>query len=262
MIALWNRLRGTGAGKRPIAGTRLIVLACLITCWAGLAEATAENVAVFDPTAPNETCARRDHLYELDRAVSAGAYGTHANPVDGEVGTDVPVWKTIIIGGQDSAIALRAALKAARCGIGDLADEVLHLPDFAVRSSRTEVSLVVLSPADLGFGAEGATRAEIYRRAAELGFGLCPAEVGPQLRLQYLDQPLGEFLRIAMEPMTTDDEALVSLSIGNGGAGLLLIGNELRLNAIVPPSARFVFVRPDLPVTLLGEGSGSVGHIR
>jgi hypothetical protein len=46
---------------------------------------------------------------------------------------------------------------------------------------------------------------DIYARAVALGFELCPAEVGPTLRLNYLDQPLGEFLRIAMQSVSRYD---------------------------------------------------------
>jgi hypothetical protein len=72
---------------------------------------------------------------------------------------------------------------------------------------------------------------------------LCPAEVAPELRLQYPDQPIGEFLHIAMWPVVTANGDLVGLSVGNGGVGLLLIGRNARLNFIAPPSSRFVFVR-------------------
>jgi hypothetical protein len=35
-------------------------------------------------------------------------------------------------------------------------------------------------------------------RTVALGFQLCPLQVGPQLRLGYLDRPVGEFLHVAM----------------------------------------------------------------
>jgi len=58
-----------------------------------------------------------------------------------------------------------------------------------------------------------------------LGFGLAAAEVAPQLRLQYFDQPIGEFLS-EWEPIRTWKGVPVILDRGNGGAGLVLIGQD------------------------------------
>ncbi len=62
-----------------------------------------------------------------------------------------------------------------------------------------EVELVVVSPADLGFKIldtkDGPTLKDIYSRALDVGLELCPAEVGPQLRLQFLDQPKHEVVK-------------------------------------------------------------------
>ena len=155
---------------------------------------------------------------------------------------EVLAWKTIVLGTRDSANALRAALRMARCGVGDLASAVLDQPIFAVSGHETGIDLVVLSAADLGIETESVSLGEIYSRAVELHYGLCPAEVGPQLRLQYPDQPVGEFLWIAMEPIATSHENFVTFVVGNGGAGLILIGSGARSDLIVPSTVRFVFV--------------------
>jgi hypothetical protein len=85
---------------------------------------------------------------------------------------------------------------------------------------------------------------DIYARAVSLGFELCPAEVGPALRLQYLDQPLGEFLLIAMNPVARYTGELVRFSLASAGVGLLLDGNIGDPGTTVPGAVRFVFVRP------------------
>jgi hypothetical protein len=93
-------------------------------------------------------------------------------------------------------------LDAAGCGIGGLAEEILARPAFNVGTKKASVELFAVSAAELGFQADTVRLADVYARAQQLGFGLAAAEVGPQLRLQYFDQPMG-VLSIAMEPIKT-----------------------------------------------------------
>ncbi|GAA0338149.1 hypothetical protein GCM10008967_30540 [Bacillus carboniphilus] len=44
---------------------------------------------------------------------------------------------------------------------------------------------------NLGFP-EGATTAHIFNKVRDFGLELCPLELGPYLRLEYLDQPEGD----------------------------------------------------------------------
>ncbi|MFC0561955.1 helicase [Halalkalibacter alkalisediminis] len=64
------------------------------------------------------------------------------------------------------------------------------LTDEKFMTSETKYSLqtIELIVAYLGFP-EGATTPQIYKKASELGLELCPLELGPYLRLEYLDQP-------------------------------------------------------------------------
>ena len=133
------------------------------------------------------------------------------------------------------------ALDEAGIHVGDLADEVLHRPAFTLSKTKTEVQLAVLSATDLG-GEPHESVISLYARARRLGYELCPPEVAVQLRLQYRDQPIGESLDIAMEPITTYGGEIVGLSLANYGAGLVIIG--YRPKAIPEPGTRFVFVSP------------------
>jgi hypothetical protein len=157
---------------------------------------------------------------------------------------DVPVWKSVSIGTFANAFALMGALDAVGCRVGNLAGEVLARPAFSLSVTKTNVDLIAVSPAELGFQADAASLGEIYARARQLGFGLAPAEIAPQLRLQYFDQPIGEFLVIGMEPIKTWEGEPVILTVANGGAGLLLIGQDGNADAQMSSRSRFLFVRP------------------
>jgi len=153
-----------------------------------------------------------------------------------------PVWKTIAVGTADT-LGLRNALSAARCGVGDLAEQILWRPAFSLSPARRDVDLVKLSAADLGFRGRTASLAKIYAQAQKLGFQLASPEIGPQLRLQYFDQPIGEFLHIGMEPIRTWTGEPVILVVANGGEGMILIGQDGDTEAEIPVTSRFVFVR-------------------
>ena len=70
---------------------------------------------------------------------------------------------------------------------------------FTTSETRYRLKTVELTIRDLGFS-DGATMAQIFERASRLGLELCPLELGPHLRLQYLDQPEGHHLDKANIP--------------------------------------------------------------
>jgi hypothetical protein len=156
---------------------------------------------------------------------------------------DAATWKTITIGTFADSIRLRNELDGMGCNVGGQAAEILARPIFTVGPHKTDVELVAVSPAQLGFTSDTVTLANVYARARQLGFELAAAEVGPQLRLQYFDQPMGEFLIIGMEPIRTWGGEPIILNVANGGAGLILIGQDGRAGAEIPVTSRFVFVR-------------------
>jgi hypothetical protein len=150
-----------------------------------------------------------------------------------------PIWQTITLGTHKGVDAYRRALDSAGIKIGDAADEVLGRPAFPYGTMKTDVELVVLSATDFAAESESSL-ADVYKRARQVG----PAEVAPQLRLEYRDQPLGETLNIAMEPVATHSGEPTILALVNFGTGLALIGGDGRSEFMVPRTWRLVFALP------------------
>jgi predicted peroxiredoxin len=69
---------------------------------------------------------------------------------------------------------------------------------------KEKIDLVLFSVEQLGFP-KGATLQQIYDKAKEFGLELCPPQVGPELRLNYKDQPMDEYLVIAMNSIDDRD---------------------------------------------------------
>jgi len=163
-----------------------------------------------------------------------------------DLSTQAPfrTWRTTTIGFYKGVNAYRDALDVAKIKIGDAADEILGRPAFPYAGEKTMVELAIVSAAELGVKFESSL-ADVYNRARQLGLMLCPAEVALQLRLDYRDQPLGEALIIAMEPVNTYAGEPTILSLVNWGTGLALLGGTGRSDFMVPPYLRFVFAFPE-----------------
>ena len=153
-------------------------------------------------------------------------------------------WKTIRLGtnGLKTADDFRKFLKDNGFSIGDYANDILGKPTFTAAAEEIELDLVVASVAELGFK-NGATREQIYARAKELGLDLCPAEVGPQLRLQYKDQPNGEWLIVAMEPIAGSVGGLELFGVERYDSDLWLDGCYGGPDYVWDSDDRFVFSR-------------------
>jgi len=186
---------------------------------------------------------RKRHKSWLHSLIVAVALAVFSSPVLAQQQREIQIWRTTTLGFHKGVDSYRDALDAAKIKIGDAADEILGRPAFLYVKEKTEVELTVVSAADLGVESEAAL-ADVYKQAKQFGLALCPAEVGPQLRLDYRDQPRGESLNIAMEPVATYSGEPTILSLLNFGSGLALVGSNGRSDFMVPRYFRFVFALP------------------
>lgn len=123
------------------------------------------------------------------------------------------VWKTIEIGFIHSSVEMLKRLEEKGFSVSTWAKDILSKVSFSV--TKQKVDLVLVTVAELGFP-DGAKIREIFAKAKELGLLLCPAEVGLYLRLDYSNQPRGEWLIIGMEPV----------SDSGGGLGLFCVNHD------------------------------------
>ncbi len=110
-----------------------------------------------------------------------------------------PIWKIIKLGTNlESADEFYSAFSREGIKVGDYFQDVMSKVTFTAKETQTEIFLVVVSGRDLGFK-NSFSRSDFYDRASSFGLKIVPAEVGPQLRIQYMNQPLADSLFIAMK---------------------------------------------------------------
>jgi hypothetical protein len=141
----------------------------------------------------------------------------------GRIMTDQSVFRTIKVGNNlRTADDFRTALQQAGCRIGNWANDLMSRPGFTTADQEGDVELTVLTTRQLTGKENGGTTTEIFVGAARIGLEKCQPEDGPQLRQQYLDQPLHEFLMIGMKPIADSGGYPSMFFIARDGDGLWL----------------------------------------
>ncbi len=152
------------------------------------------------------------------------------------------VFRTVKLGVHKTPEAYRQAHITAGFWIEDYAGQVLDVQT-PIGVEDNEVDLVVVTPADLGLKKEPRFK-QICDKATALGLQICPREVGPALRLAYPDQPLKEWLWIAMEPVDSPGDDLSVFAVEHGGTGQWLRTSWFSRRNTWDLGVRLVFVQP------------------
>ncbi len=131
-------------------------------------------------------------------------------------------------------------LEAEGYRVGDWAKGMLKK---VTRSGEKQsFDLASFSVSALGFPGN-ATYADILKKAKELGLDLVPEEAGPAIRRAYPDQSIGDYLRVAMNPITVADGNPRLWYVSLGDDGRWLGGSNGRAAYVWDGDYRFVFLR-------------------
>jgi hypothetical protein len=169
------------------------------------------------------------------------------------------VARTLQVGGQGKAELLD---RLARSGVElNEAGRVLFASDrFMTSDAPSRMRTAELSVRDLGFP-HGTTLSHLYVAATHLGLKLCPVELGPHLRLQFLGQPEGFLgqpvwqnrapagaITIASEVLCDDDDAFPKgFYLRRIEGTLWLRGYRCGREHVWDPEDRLVFCEPGRP---------------
>jgi hypothetical protein len=153
-----------------------------------------------------------------------------------------PVWKTIKLGVNRTKEGYRRALKDAGCAMSNFLTCCILDINTVFSDVELEVDLVRVSVGDLDLK-NGTAVHEVCEQALKFGLEFCPLEAIFALRLQYPDQPEGEWLLVVTD---------------HGNENLITTGDVIKTNGVnfvgakytnrffytLDEKHRLVFVRP------------------
>ena len=148
-------------------------------------------------------------------------------------GVTVKPFKTIVLGRYRNPGGYLTALNQSGCNVSDSACDLLANMEMA---EPRAIELVKIAAA-------GHEMQQIWPLATERKLSLCPAEVGPALRLQYATQLHSERLRVSMLPIrNTSGFPLVFTVDCLSGARWLNAFSEMPWPRLAKRSEIFFFV--------------------
>lgn len=135
----------------------------------------------------------------------------------------------ILVGGKTKN-ELVAEMKSAGMNINSSAEQMMNKKDFVTLKRPEQMQFVRLSVGDLFGDSNTHTTNDIFKRAEKLGLDLCPPDTGPAFRLQYKNQPMGEWFRIGMKPIFDADGCPKVFHLELNGSGLGLNRSSIEPN--------------------------------
>lgn len=164
--------------------------------------------------------------------------------------------RRVVAIGWSSKTQLLSQLTTAGVELNEAAQALFASELFNVLETTQSLTTVELSVGQLGFS-QGATQPQLFERALSLGWQLAPVELGPHLRLQYLDQPEGFWghpetkhqappgsIQIASAPLSEDDQFPKGFYLRRIKGVLWLRGFWSDLQHVYQSTDRFVFCSP------------------
>ena len=168
--------------------------------------------------------------------------------------SDQPLIRVVRVGGMSKAELLQK-LQGADVRLNEAGRTLFQDDRFRTSAVSVLIETVELPVASLGCDG-GATFAQITERAASGGLSLCPLELGPHLRLQFMEQPEGSLgyppsrncappgsITVASEALTPDDDTPKGFYLRRIEGVLWLRGYRSWPGHIWSPEDRFVFSR-------------------
>jgi len=167
---------------------------------------------------------------------------------------DCPTITRIVEVGGLTKSQLIQELKRCSILMNEYGERLLTDDKFTISDKKYSLKTVELTVMGLGFP-DGATTAQLFKRARELGLELCPFELGPYLRLEYLDQPEGYLgnstqhqapsgsITIASEILTEDDDFPKGFYLRKMNGVLWLRGYIADQLHVWKPEDHFIFVK-------------------
>ncbi len=106
--------------------------------------------------------------------------------------------------------------------MSESAKDIIEKPEFLPGISQIDIRIDIGVATTKEIIGRSGTLDEIYEGIYKIGGELFLAEAGPQWRLQYVDQPIGETLLMAMKPIKDSEGKLCLFSVERLGRGLWL----------------------------------------
>src|ERR1035437_3748493 len=138
-------------------------------------------------------------------------------------------WKTITINKKPSTEGIQ---------ISDWAEDMLKKVKW---NKKQRIDLVRITVGELFNDTNLHTTDEIYAKAKKKGLSLCPPQVGLQLRVDYKDQPMNEWLYMVMKPITDSYGGPHVFKLGRRDGGLWLYSIWANPGNAWHPLHEFVF---------------------